>query len=146
MDVRQRRRVARTAVAGMTLAGLALLPGSAGATPGRGVTSTELAEGTSERTVQVRNKGATDVKMREITIAPGGTTGWHQHPGRLIAVVKSGTLTRTFSDCTTEVSRAGDTLVEEADQVHTGHNHGSEPVVLYVTYVLPAGAPTSHDE
>jgi quercetin dioxygenase-like cupin family protein len=95
----------------------------------------------------VSSREKTDVAVLEITIAPGGSTGWHYHTGQLIAVVKSGTLTRTLHDCSTEVSTAGSSLVEPAGQehVHLGRNLGIEPVVLLVTYVLPAGHPLSHD-
>lgn len=125
---------------------------SAVATPGSGVSSQTLAEGVSEEPVRVRTNGPTDVKVRTITVDPGGETGWHHHPGRLIAVISSGTLTRTLAapDGTCEVvtSRPGDAFVEEdgARHVHNGQNLGTEPVVMQVTYVLPQGAPDSVDE
>lgn len=58
-------------------------------------------------------------------------------------VVLSGTLTRTLHDGRVEVSRAGDSLVEEAGpvHVHVGHNHGSVPVVLIASYDVPEGCP-----
>ena len=34
-----------------------------------------------------------DVVVQQITIAPGGHTGWHTHPGNAVAAIKSGTLT-----------------------------------------------------
>jgi len=79
--------------------------------------------------------------------APGGSTGWHYHDGQVIAVVKSGTLTRTLHDCSTEATSAGASFVEPAgpDRTHIGRNLGTEPVVLLVTYVLPAGRPLSRD-
>ena len=35
-----------------------------------------------------------DYITREITIQPGGSTGWHYHDGRVFGVVREGTLTR----------------------------------------------------
>jgi hypothetical protein len=32
----------------------------------------------------------TDVVVTHITFAPGGTTGWHSHPGATVVLVKSG--------------------------------------------------------
>src|SRR5919202_3045639 len=32
-------------------------------------------------TARIRTNGATDVHMLQNTIAPGGTFGWHSHPG-----------------------------------------------------------------
>src|SRR5712691_11021926 len=42
---------------------------------------------------RINTKGSTDVYMLENRIAPGGTFGWHSHPGPSIVLVKSGTLT-----------------------------------------------------
>lgn len=126
---------------------LAAVPGAALATPPSGVTAETLAAGNAPDGIKVKSRGSTDVTVRVITIQPGGETGWHHHDGPLIAVVKSGTLTRTLSDCSVEISRTGDSFVEPDGHhaVHIGRNLGTEPVVLYVTYVLPAGAPFSVD-
>src|SRR5688572_18595975 len=74
------------------------------ATPGTGVSTATLARGTSPDGIVVSSREKTDVAVLEITIAPGGSTGWHYHNGELIAVVKSGTLTRTLHDCSIEVT------------------------------------------
>ena len=117
------------------------------ATAGTGVTGTVLATGTSPDGIVVTSREKTDVAVLEITIAPGGSTGWHYHDGAVIAVVKSGTLTRMLHDCSTEVTSAGRSFVEPAGRhhVHIGRNLGTEPVVLLATYVLPAGQPRSQD-
>jgi hypothetical protein len=50
-------------------------------------------------------------------------------------------------DCSTEVTSAGRSFIEPAGRHHThvGRNLGTEPVVLLVTYVLPAGHQLSQD-
>ena len=85
--------------------------------------------------------------VRHITIQPGGSTGWHYHPGTLLAVVQHGSLTRIDDDCRTAVYTAGQSLVEPSGSghVHIGRNLGSEPTELYVTYVNPIGSPLSVD-
>src|SRR5262245_46103393 len=117
------------------------------ATPGTGVSGTILATGTSPDGIMVTSRQKTDVAVLEITIAPGGSTGWHYHDGEVIAVVKSGTLTRTLHDCSTEVTSVGGSFVEPAGShhVHIGRNLGTQPVVLLATYVLPAGQPRFQD-
>jgi quercetin dioxygenase-like cupin family protein len=121
----------------LVAAGIVFVPGTAGATPSSGVTGTVIAQ---------KTVGGTDYVLRTITITPGGYTGWHYHDGTLYAYVRQGTLTRTMADCaTTEVSRAGSTLVEEPGHVHIGRNLGAEPVVLDVLYVLPTGSPLAED-
>ncbi|MBT2402289.1 MULTISPECIES: cupin domain-containing protein [unclassified Streptomyces] len=87
-----------------------------------------------------------DLEGREIVIEPGGCTGWHYHRVQLMAVVKSGTLTRILHDNTVEVHRTGTSFVEPEGirHIHLGRNLGTEPVVLYVTCdALPEGAPFS---
>jgi quercetin dioxygenase-like cupin family protein len=88
-----------------------------------------------------------DYITREITIQPGGSTGWHYHDGRVFGVVRSGTLTRTMADCSDVVSPAGSAVTEDSgpDHVHIGRNLGPDPVVLWVDYIEPAGSPLSVD-
>ena len=88
-----------------------------------------------------------DYITREITIQPGGSTGWHYHDGRVFGVVREGTLTRTIADCSVVVSPTGSAVTEdsEADHIHVGRNLGPEHLVLWVDYIEPAGAPLSVD-
>jgi quercetin dioxygenase-like cupin family protein len=133
-DAPMLRKVAAAVLAGALLF---LSPGLATATPPSGVSATILAQWTV---------GDTDYVVREITVQPGGSTGWHFHDGTLYAAIKQGTLTRTMSDCTTTfVHPRGTTLVEEPAHVHLGRNLGTVPTVLMVVYVNPAGAPLSQD-
>ncbi|MDJ0346914.1 cupin domain-containing protein [Streptomyces sp. H10-C2] len=140
-------RIRRAVVVSGCVVALGLVPSGALATPGSGVTATVLAKGTSADGLKIKTKGRTDVVVRTVTIAPGGSTGWHYHLGPLIAVVQAGTLTRTLADCTVERSSAGQSFVEPdgARKVHNGRNLGTVPVVLYVTYLVPEGAPLSVD-
>src|SRR6516162_3506617 len=88
----------------------------AGAAVGHGVQGTVLWQTSAD---------GTDYVFREITIAPGGSTGWHWHDGRLYGVVKQGTLTHNMSDCSIDgIYRAGDSIAEPsgADHVHIGRN------------------------
>ncbi|MFJ9647881.1 cupin domain-containing protein [Streptomyces sp. NPDC101206] len=85
--------------------------------------------------------GAADLAGREVVIAPGACTGWHFHRVPLIALVKSGTLTRILHDGSTVVHQAGTSFIEPAgpEHLHLGRNPGTEPVVLYVTSTLAEG-------
>ena len=135
--MRTRLRVGLLAAA---LTGLTLLAGPANATPpGPGVTGTILWQTT------VNGK---DYILREITIPPGQSTGWHYHDGELHGLVKQGTLTHYDATCATDgVYRAGRTISEPSgpDHVHLGRNLGRTSVVLDVLYVNPAGSPLSED-
>jgi quercetin dioxygenase-like cupin family protein len=134
------------ALGGCALA-MCLAPPSAGATEGSDVSATTLATGTSDASIKLDQEGSTEVTVREIMIAPGGSTGWHYHAGEVLAVVQAGTLTRQLDDCSEVTTPAGQTFIEPAGQqhVHIGRNLGTEPVVLYVAYVLPTGSPLALD-
>ncbi|AUA16858.1 cupin domain-containing protein [Streptomyces samsunensis] len=120
--------------------GLSLGAGTAFATPaGPGVSGTIIAQTTV---------GGKDYVLRQITVPPGQSTGWHYHDGILYGLVQHGTLSHFDSDCDSDgVYGAGSTLTEPsgANHVHLGRNLGKTDVVLDVLYVLPHGAPLSQD-
>ncbi|OIJ64636.1 cupin [Streptomyces mangrovisoli] len=130
----------RTATAATLTLGTVLIGGAAHATPaGPGVTAKVIAQTTV---------GSTDYILREITIPPGQSTGWHYHDGPLYGVVKAGTLSHFDSSCAEDgLYRKGSAIQEPAgpSNVHIGRNLGRTDVVLDVLYVLPHGAPFSED-
>jgi quercetin dioxygenase-like cupin family protein len=93
--------------------------------------------------VHLQATESTDVVMVKATVAPHSSTGWHRHAGPSMAVVASGTERliepRQHHGCTEETFTAGDAFVHPAD-VHDVVNDSAEPVVIYLTYFLPAGA------
>jgi quercetin dioxygenase-like cupin family protein len=117
--------------------------GLAGATPGSGVSSEVIASGSTDQPIHVRTKRPTDLVFARVTLQPDGYTGWHTHPGPLLVVVKSGTLTHHDRHCHVETYSAGQAFEEPAGSrhVHMGTNKSSVPVVLEVTYVVPASGP-----
>ncbi|WP_409428100.1 cupin domain-containing protein [Mycobacterium sp. SMC-11] len=89
-----------------------------------------------------------DYFLREITIEPGGSTGWHWHDGTVFGVVRQGTLTHNRADCSLDgVYGPGDPMTEPGgpEHAHIGRNLGSTPVVLQAVYLLPVGAPLFED-
>ncbi|MDX6328815.1 MAG: hypothetical protein QOI83_1198 [Streptomycetaceae bacterium] len=131
-----RRALLATAFLGLSAV---FLPATANATPGHGITAV---------TVFDHVAGDTDYVFKEITIEPGGATGWHYHPGPVLAWVKQGVLTHDKSDCTLDgVYRPGQFIQERpgSGYVHIGRNLGSTPVVLEVLYEAPVGQPVAID-
>jgi quercetin dioxygenase-like cupin family protein len=58
--------------------------------------------------VRVKANGALDVFVVQVTIPPGGNSGWHSHAGPHFTVVNSGTLTTIRAKgCKTETLQAG---------------------------------------
>ncbi|HZB30288.1 MAG TPA: cupin domain-containing protein [Streptosporangiaceae bacterium] len=141
------RKVGRIITLATITAAVGSMAVSADATPGSGVSATLLAQGTATKPIHIHNRGATDVVVRQITIEPGGTTGWHYHDGRLMGIVMSGALTHFNKNCTSTVHTAGHSFMEPdgRKEVHMGTNRGTVPVVLMVTYFIPTGMPLSQD-
>jgi quercetin dioxygenase-like cupin family protein len=79
------------------------------------------------------------VRTFALTYPAGADSGWHQHPGIVIAVVSEGSVTRR-SGCKTETFKKGDSFTEVGP--HDVTNPGAVRAVLSITQILPKGAPT----
>jgi quercetin dioxygenase-like cupin family protein len=90
--------------------------------------------------VQLRTKGATDVAMQTITSPPGGSSGWHSHPGVVLVAVQSGTVTLYDEDCQTTQYGPGQAFVEVGDEPSLVRNNTTSNAVLYVTLIVPSSA------
>ena len=93
--------------------------------------------------VELKAQDNTDVSMGAQTIAPGGSTGWHAHPGLVVVVIKSGALTMYHASdpsCTATVYQAGTVVIESDADVHIARNEGIANLEFVSTQYLPAGA------
>jgi quercetin dioxygenase-like cupin family protein len=89
--------------------------------------------------------GPATVTVRTLTINPGETLAWHYHPGYAFNVVKSGTLT-VEDGCggDDETLTPGQAFEEMDGRVHRAKNLSTtEPVVVYNTFIVPQGKPTT---
>lgn len=137
------------------------------ATPGSGVTSTTFAIGlfddidattltdtdpgaaTNFWQARIKTKGSTQIYVLENKIAPGGTFGWHSHPGPSLVVVKTGALTlylASDSTCTGHVVSAGSGFVDNGGDIHVVKNEGTVETIVYVTSLVPEGFARRIDE
>lgn len=152
--------------------GAAVYGGIALATPPSGVVSTNIAvghfadidvmskialpatttpangkhDGAGNRTkywkAQLRTKGDSDLYVLQNTIAPGGTFGWHSHPGPSLVIVKSGTATFYLGDdptCAPQVVQAGTGFIDSGSDIHVVRNEGTVDLVTVVVSLVPAG-------
>jgi quercetin dioxygenase-like cupin family protein len=122
-------------------AALAIQPSGDTATP---VTATPLTRaalgefGAKNGNIQVKSlQQSADMAIVKVTIEPGGSTGWHHHPGVVLVSVGSGTVTEYDPECHKTVIQAGKGFVESNGEVHIVHNEGNADAVLYVTFVIP---------
>jgi hypothetical protein len=101
--------------------------------------------GQQQELVQVRN--AQETVVQQFILGPGGTTGWHSHPGPVVVLVKSGELTLYSSEdptCTGRAYSAGQAFIDSGQgHVHIARNLSqSENTELWVTYFdVPPGGP-----
>ena len=143
----------------VVVATVAAFGGTVLATPIHGVTSTLFAIGQfheiDSKTLspswqaRINTKGESDVWMLQNTIAPGGSFGWHSHPGPSLVLVKSGALTLYRAGdptCTPEVVEAGSGFVDNGHDTHLVRNEGTVDAVVYVTSIVPRGAQRRIDE
>ena len=77
------------------------------------------------------------LRMRLITIEPGGHNAIHSHEDRPVVVYfLQGTDTVTLGDGTSNVFRPGDTSFANKDTTHWHRNDGEEPVVFVAVDVF----------
>jgi quercetin dioxygenase-like cupin family protein len=129
------------------------------ATAPNGVQSTVFAVGqfseidaktlSSSWQARINTKGVSDLHILENKIAPGGSFGWHSHPGPSLVIVKTGALTVYLAadpTCTGRVVTAGSGFVDNGNDVHLVRNEGTIETVVYVASLVPHGAMRRIDE
>jgi quercetin dioxygenase-like cupin family protein len=127
---------------------LAVFVGAALATQPKGVTPTPLTRATLGK-FEAQNNGievesqrtSADFALAKVVIEPGGTTGWHHHPGVALVSVNSGAVTEYDKNCNKSVYKAGDGFFETNGAVHVVRNRGKANAVLYVTFIAPTKTP-----
>ena len=98
---------------------------------------------------RINTKGTSDLYMLQNTIAPGGTFGWHSHPGPSLVIVKSGTATFYMEDdptCAPTPFRPGTGFVDNGHDTHVVRNEGTDDLVTVVVSLVPAGFQRRIDE
>jgi len=138
----------------MSVAALALALVGAGAVAPRAFASppslfsaTQLVKADFNDTVRLSNDGIkfqtrdrTDVVVQKLVIPPGGTTGWHHHPGITILAVESGSATFWDSHCRQTTygpgsQKNGAVFTESGDRA--GQITSTGGATIYATFVSP---------
>jgi quercetin dioxygenase-like cupin family protein len=144
MNVPTGRKI-RLALTTLGFAGLivALNAVPATATPANGFVGTLLARGTDQSNGTIPIKQGLDIVVQENTVQPGGTSGWHSHPGGAIVVIKQGEITiyeSVGNHCVITRYTAGQAFVEPPDQVVIAKNTGTSVTISYATFPgVPVG-------
>ena len=80
------------------------------------------------------------VRLRRLTVQPGGAIAWHDHAGvQGMALVVSGELIETRNTCLDRLTyRAGDVAREDGQTMHSWRNESELPAIVLVAHVAPA--------
>jgi quercetin dioxygenase-like cupin family protein len=103
--------------------------------------------GNEDFTAEVHTFGASNVIVQDVIFSPGGTTGWHQHPGVLLLTLAadSGPVDWYDAHCGKVTYNAGDTWTE-GTKLHDVVNNSSMNAHFVVTYVVPADIPVGDNK
>ncbi len=137
------KRTALLMAVGVTVL-LALVVGAALATPPKDATVTPLTRATlgnfeakSDGIEVESEQRSADIAIAKVVIEPGGSSGWHHHPGVTLVSVASGTVTEYDNKCEKSVHKAGEGFVESNDAGQVVRNKGNVNAVLYATFLVP---------
>jgi quercetin dioxygenase-like cupin family protein len=137
--------------------GVGLYGGSVLATPSSGLTTTILGKSLFDEIdlkahtipadlwqARLKTHGLSDVYVVDNKLAPGGTTGWHSHPGPSLILVVAGAVTNYMGDdptCTGHFYTAGQGFVDPGSgDVHMLRNAGSVQAETIAVQLLPKDA------
>jgi len=91
-----------------------------------------------------KTKGSSDLYVQSNVWQPGGSTGWHSHPGHSLIIVTEGTLTDYESDdptCTPHVYTQGMSFVDAGgSHTHIIRNETTSEAANIAVQLIPAGA------
>ena len=117
------------------------------ASPAVGFTAKVLAKATLAKPaeiealgVQFSTEGATDVYVQQVDIAPGGNSGWHEHPGLVMVAVATGAVIVHVGCKAGQQYSAGQTFVEPPLTPMLVENASSTaPAQNFAAVVVPTG-------
>ena len=152
----------------MLLLSATLFIGTAQGTPARGFTGTTFASGAFDSFdlwnhwfvppvpgedshggnhrhflwfAHLQTRGQSDLFVQDNTWDPGGTTGWHTHPGPSLIIVTEGTVTAYDGDdpdCTPHVYTTGQTLFDPGGgHVHVIRNETTAQAKTVAVQLIP---------
>jgi hypothetical protein len=91
-----------------------------------------------------KTRGNSDLYVQSNVWAPGGSTGWHTHPGHSLIIVTAGSVTGYEGDdrsCRPHVYTVGMGFVDEGgDHVHNLRNEGAVEARTIAVQLIPADA------
>lgn len=91
----------------------------------------------------LKTKDDTDISADRLTVAAGGFSGWHAHPGPVFVTVTQGSIIWVNGSdplCTPRTFTVGESFVEDAYVIHDVRNaSGSAPAEFIAIAIKPEG-------
>ena len=142
---------------GTAIVGFSAYVGTLLATPSTGFTGTTLAVARFDEInvnnftipanlwqARLKTQGLSDVYVQSNVWVPGGSTGWHTHPGHSLILVTAGTVTAYDGDdpaCAPHVYSKGMGFVDPGgSHVHLLRNDGFVNATTIAVQLIPAAA------
>jgi quercetin dioxygenase-like cupin family protein len=91
--------------------------------------------------VKFQTKGPVALVTNQVTIQPGGSSGWHFHPGVTLVTVASGTVVRYDAHCMPTEFPAGSAFVESGNHPLLVKNETATLAINIVTFLVPDETP-----
>jgi quercetin dioxygenase-like cupin family protein len=130
----------RTALVGLVAMGLIVSAvGVASADAGSGFNSVVIAKGLAGHSFNIHHRKGNDVITAQNTLEPGGSSGWHSHPGTTLVVIQSGQFV-LYSEpvgggrCRIHTYTAGQVYLEQPGDEQNAVNNGTVTAVAAVTF------------
>lgn len=125
------------------------------ATPGHGFAPSPVVNGTfgtlninegghnDHWSLMLKTNSSTDLGVDRLTVQPGGSSGWHAHPGEVFVTVTQGSITwYNGSDplCASKTYSAGESFIEPVFGVHNVVNASSSAGAEFIAITIkPSG-------
>jgi quercetin dioxygenase-like cupin family protein len=124
------------------------VPGAA--TPPVGFASQLVGRGTYMSQGTLPLEQGSDIVVLKITVAPGGSAGWHSHPGGAIVIVQQGDITvyeSVGNHCDITAYTHGQSFIERPGEVDQVVNAGTTDYVLVAVFPgTPVGGSSRIDQ
>ena len=107
------------------------------------------AKGAGDWEVELKAEGQTDLHVVRNSIAVGGQSGWHRHPGPSLITVTVGEITAYESSdplCSPRVYRAGEVFIDHGDHAHLLKNESGAAAETVAVQFLADGSTRRIDE
>ncbi|MHB8474650.1 MAG: cupin domain-containing protein [Gammaproteobacteria bacterium] len=135
--------------------------GAVMATPIVGLTSPFLAAGKHTADIEVHGSGLAAngarfhirldadgpaaSSIQDVAINAGGHNGWHAHPGMVVTILLSGSITWYDENCNPTTYNSGDAWVE-GSAVHAFRVTSATPIHIMAYFLTAQGVPVRTDE